>query len=60
MPSQAGIGLANWTLRQAQEEGSAAVQLGKVWSELEPQQLPELAAPVGIQLQAAQEAVTQG
>ena len=49
LPEQAGIELANWSLRQAQEEGGAAVCLGTVWHRVEPQQqLSELYAPLGI------------
>ena len=37
LPEQAGIELANWSLRQAQEEGGAAVCLGTVRHRVEPQ-----------------------
>ena len=40
--------------------GGAAVCMGAVRPQPESQQLPELAAPVGIQLQASQEALGQG
>ncbi len=60
LPEQAGIELANWTLRQAQEEGGAPVCLGAVWHQPEPQQLHELSAPLGIFHQTSQEASGQG
>ena len=41
-------------------EGGAAVRPGTVWSRFEPQQLPELPAPIRICLQAPQEALGQG
>ena len=41
-------------------EGGAAVRFGTVWRQFEPQQLPELSAPLGICLQAPQEAPAQG
>ena len=59
-PSSSGLELANWSLRQAQEAGGAAVRMGAVRPQPEPQQLLELSAPVGIQLQASQEALGQG
>ena len=59
-PAAAGIQLANWSLRQAQEEGGAAVCLRTVWHQPVPQQLPELASPAGVCLQAPQEASGQG
>ena len=60
LPEAAGIGLANWTLRQAQEEGRSPVCLGEIRPQPEPQQLSELPAPAGVCLQAAQEAAAQG
>ena len=60
LPEAAGIGLANWTLRQAQEEGSSSVCPGAIRPQPEPQQLSELPAPAGVCLQAAQEAAAQG
>ena len=39
LPERAGIELANWSLRQAQKEGGAAVCLGTVRHRVEPQQL---------------------
>ena len=36
LPAAAGLDLANWTLRQAQEEGGASVCLGT----LRPQPVP--------------------
>ena len=56
----AGIELANWTLRQAQEEGGPSVCLGAIQHQPEPQRLPELSAPVGVRLEASQEAAGQG
>ena len=41
-------------------EGSAAVCLRTVWHQPVPQQLPELASPAGVCLQAPQEAAAQG
>ena len=41
-PSSSGLELANWSLRQAQEAGSAAVCLETVRRQPEPQQLLEL------------------
>ena len=35
-PATAGIEMANWSPRQAQEEGGAAVCLGTVWHRVEP------------------------
>ena len=66
LPETAGIGLANWTLRQAQEEGRADFRVGALWHQ--PEQLPELplvctgtgSAPVGICPETSQEAVGQG
>ena len=60
LPANAGIKLANWSLRQAQEEGGAAVCLGTVRHRDEPQQLFELPAPLGIRPEASQEALGQG
>ena len=60
LPEQAGIELANWSVRQAQEEGSSAVCLGTVRHRVEPQQLFELAAQLGIRAEASQEALGQG
>ena len=37
LPAKSGIELANWTLRQAQEEGGTAVCRGTVWHQPEPQ-----------------------
>ena len=42
LPAIFGIGLANWTLRQAQEEGSGAVYVGAFRHHPVPRQLPEL------------------
>ena len=42
LPEISGIEMANWTLRQAQEEGGAAVCGGLVRYQPEPQQLPKL------------------
>ena len=44
LPAIAGIELANWTLRQAQEEGGPSVCLGAIQHQREPQRLPELSA----------------
>ena len=41
-------------------EGGAAVCFRTVWHQPEPQQLPELASPAGVCLQASQEAAAQG
>ena len=41
-PAMAGIELANWTLRQAQEESGPSVCLGALRHQPEPQQLSEL------------------
>ena len=41
-------------------EGGASVCLRTVWHQPEPQQLPELASPAGVCLQASQEAAAQG
>ena len=60
LPEQAGIELANWSLRQAQEEGGAAVCPETVWHRVVPQQLFELSAPLGICPEASQEAPAQG
>ena len=60
LPAMAGIELANWTLRQAQEEGGPSVCLGAIQHQPEPQRLPELSAPVGVRLEASQEAAGQG
>ena len=35
-PATAGIEMANWSPRQAQEEGGAAVCLGTGWHRVEP------------------------
>ena len=59
-PGAPGIDLANWSLWQAQEEGSASVCRGLVRHWVEPKQLSELAAPAGVCLQADQEASAQG
>ena len=56
----AGLGMANWTPRLAQEEGGASVFLGTVWHQPEPQQLFELPAPVGVCFKASREAAGQG
>ena len=45
-PAAAGIQLADWSLRQAQEEGGAAVCLRTVWHQPVPQQLPEPTFPI--------------
>ena len=42
LPAKSGIELANWTLRQAQEESGAAVCVGRLGHRVEPQQLPGL------------------
>ena len=47
-PAKVGLDLANWTLRQAQEEGGAQICAGTFRGLPEPQQLPELPAPLGI------------
>ena len=54
-PAASGLELANWYWK-----GGKAVCPGKLWRQPEPQQLPELAAPVGICFQAAQETVAEG
>ena len=41
-PAKVGLDLANWTLRQAQEEGGAQICAGTFRGLPEPQQLPEL------------------
>ena len=41
-------------------EGGASVCFRTVWHQPEPQQLPELASPAGVCLQASQEAAAQG
>ena len=60
LPAKSGIVMANWTPRQAQEEGGAAVCLGALQYQPEPQLLPGLSAPSGIRVQAPQEASAQG
>ena len=60
LPGEAGIELANWTLRQVQEEGGPAACLGALRYQPEPQQLPELSAPLRVHPEAAQEKVSQG
>lgn len=60
LPSASGLELAAWTLRQAQEEGGTSVHIGVVRQPHQPQQLPELPAPAGVCLQAAQEEAGQG
>ena len=60
LPGEAGIELANWSLRQAQEEGGPAACLGALRYQSEPQQLPELSAPAGVCYEAPQEASDQG
>ena len=42
VPAKVGLDLANWTLRQAQEEGGAQICAGTFRGLPEPQQLPEL------------------
>ena len=59
-PAAAGIQLANWSLRQAQDEGGAAVCLRTVWHQPVPQQLPELASPAGVCLQAPNKRLVKG
>ena len=59
-PAAAGIQLANWSLRQAQDEGGAAVCLRTVWHQPVPQQLPELASPAGVCLQAPKKRLVKG
>ena len=58
LPAMTGIELADWTLRQAQEEVGPPVCPGAI--QPEPQRLPELSAPVGVRLEASQEAAGQG
>ena len=60
LPAMAGSELANWTLRQAQEEGGASVCLGAIQHQREPQRLPELSASVGVRPEASQEAAAEG
>ena len=60
LPTEAGMDLANWTLRQAQEERGPSVCPGTVRPQSVPPQLPELPAPLGVCLQAPQEAVAEG
>ena len=60
LPTTWGMELANWTLRQAQEEGGGAVCVGTIRYQHQPQRLPEVAAPAGIRLQEAEEAVAEG
>ena len=59
-PAESGIELANWTLRQAQEEGGPSVRLGEVLYWPEPKQLPELVTPLGVCPEEAQETPAQG
>ena len=58
-PAKVGLDLANWTLRQAQEEGGAQICAGTFRGLPEPQQLPELPAPLGICAETAPEASAQ-
>ena len=58
-PAKVGLDLANWTLRQAQEEGGAQICAGTFRGLPKPQQLPELPAPLGICAETAQEASAQ-
>ena len=60
LPEMSGIEMANWTLRQAQEESGAAVCLEAFRHWPEPQRLPELSAPLGVCPEASQEASGQG
>ena len=60
LPEMSGIEMANWTLRQAQEESGAAVCLEAFRHWAEPQHLPELSAPLGVCPEASQEASGQG
>ena len=59
-PAESGIELANWTLRQAQEEGGPLVRLEEVLYWPEPKQLPELVTTLGVCPEAAQETPAQG
>ena len=59
LPAMAGIELANWTLRQAQEEGGPSVCLGAIQHQREPQRLPELSASVEVRPEASQEAAAE-
>ena len=54
-PAAAGIQLANWYWRVVRQ-----FVLRTVWHQPVPQQLPEMALPAGVCLQAPQEASAQG
>ena len=55
LPEQAGIELANWYWRVVRE-----FVLKRFWHRVEPQQLFELPAPLGVCPEASQEAPAQG
>ena len=59
-PAESNIELANWTLRQAQEEGGPSFCLGALRYQPEPQHLSELSPPSGIRAEASQETSAQG
>ena len=55
LPTTWGMELANWNWKVA-----GAVCVGTIRHQHQPQRLPEVAAPAGIRLQEAEEAVAEG